>query len=232
MKYAINDIYTCIQGEGKLSGTPMILVRTQGCDVGCAFCDTKETWVQAQEWFVESPAEAFAEKNKWCLMTAEEIANYCDVLNKTSDEGFEWALITGGEPAEQNCSDMFASLKQRNYKIAVETSGTASGHLVVQSEEHIVVPDHICVSPKMKMNVPINKEVCEVADELKFVVGTEKDIEEIKTFISSLNFKFESCDIYLQPMSTNAKATLICVEACKKYGYKLSLQTHKWIGEK
>jgi 7-carboxy-7-deazaguanine synthase len=84
----------------------------------------------------------------------------------------------------------------------------------------------------MKMNKPIDKEVCGFANELKFIVGTEQDIEEINLFLSSLTFKFDDYKVYLQPMSISPKATKICVEACKTYGYKLSLQTHKWIEEK
>jgi 6-pyruvoyltetrahydropterin/6-carboxytetrahydropterin synthase len=41
--YVVNDIYTCIQGEGVQTGVAMVLLRLQGCAVGCPWCDTKET---------------------------------------------------------------------------------------------------------------------------------------------------------------------------------------------
>lgn len=231
MYYNINDIYTCIQGEGMLAGTPMILVRTQGCQVGCKFCDTKETWEVNDQHLVTSPQEAFANRYQWCKMTETEIADYCDSLAKESNVGYGWILLTGGEPAEQECLALLQALSLRGYKIAVETSGTAKGHLC-EIDGKLITPDHICVSPKYKMNVPIDKSVCEYADELKFIVGNEKDIEEIQTFLASLNMKQENYRVFLQPMSTNPNATKLCVEACKKYGYQLSLQTHKWINEK
>ena len=231
MQYTINDIYTCIQGEGSLAGTPMILVRTQGCKVGCKFCDTKETWEVEQSNCVAEPSEAFSNRYKWCEMNATEIADYCQSLNAQSKAGYEWILLTGGEPAEQDCLELLQALSLRGFKIAIETSGTSRGHLPLV-EGHLITPDHICVSPKMKMNVPIDKEVCGFANELKFIVGTEQDIQEINLFLSTLTFKFDDYKVYLQPMSTSPKATKICVEACKNYGYKLSLQTHKWIEEK
>lgn len=42
--YKINEIFETIQGEASFTGTPSIFLRLQGCPVGCAWCDTKQTW--------------------------------------------------------------------------------------------------------------------------------------------------------------------------------------------
>ena len=44
MKYAINEIFKSIQGEGSYTGSPVMFIRLQGCSVGCAWCDTKHSW--------------------------------------------------------------------------------------------------------------------------------------------------------------------------------------------
>ncbi|GAM63268.1 queuosine biosynthesis queE radical SAM [Vibrio ishigakensis] len=40
----LNEIFETIQGEGFFTGVPSIFIRLQGCPVGCAWCDTKQTW--------------------------------------------------------------------------------------------------------------------------------------------------------------------------------------------
>src|SRR5215510_2463493 len=42
--YPVNDCYTCVQGEGVQTGVAMVLLRLHGCDVGCPWCDTAQTW--------------------------------------------------------------------------------------------------------------------------------------------------------------------------------------------
>lgn len=91
----LNDIYLCIQGEGCLAGTPMVLIRLHGCSVGCPFCDTKETWrtLEQDEAFTLEQAQAAPEK--WVGMEPLAIAISASEVR----QGAEWALITGGEPA-------------------------------------------------------------------------------------------------------------------------------------
>ena len=48
--YKINEIFQTIQGEGYFTGVPSVFVRLQVCPVGCAWCDTKQTWTaEAQD---------------------------------------------------------------------------------------------------------------------------------------------------------------------------------------
>lgn len=103
MTYALapNGIFWSIQGEGHLTGLPMVFVRLAGCSVGCAECDTDYS-VSAR-------------------LTANEIATRCEEL--TSGIRDPWAWITGGEPTDHDLLSLISALKSRGFSVAVATSG-------------------------------------------------------------------------------------------------------------
>jgi 7-carboxy-7-deazaguanine synthase len=209
LTYKINTIYPTIQGEGALTGTPMVIVRLQGCDVGCPFCDTKETWMYAG-------GEDY---------TPAQIVDAILDFSPRPTGLPRWALLTGGEPGDQALGPLLTALYIRNIGSAIETSGTANGFLNVPNP-----PDWLCVSPKQDMpgGRAINPEVIEVADELKFVIGKQEDLAKVHTFLAQYEYK-EECVVSLQPMSLSKHATNIAVGACLANGWHLSLQTHKFI---
>jgi 7-carboxy-7-deazaguanine synthase len=221
MNYKINDIYPCIQGEGVHTGVPMILIRLHGCSVGCTWCDTRETWNSIEENRT-TLAEAMGTNEKWATTDAEEIIAYISAQY----QALRWILLTGGEPADQELVPLASAFKQAGYKIAIETSGTATGHL----EADI---DWICVSPKFDM--PGGKEiiaVClETAHEIKHVVGKQAHIERLEQALNSVRLRDEVI-INLQPVSLSKKATQLCIETVIKRGWRLSLQTHKFIEQR
>lgn len=96
----MEHFYT-IQGEGFHSGRPAYFVRLEGCDVGCVWCDVKESWEIENEDFrsVDSIVE--------------------DVISS----GTEFCVITGGEPCMHDLSELTEKLKNVNIITALETSG-------------------------------------------------------------------------------------------------------------
>ncbi|MBP5327146.1 MAG: radical SAM protein [Bacteroidales bacterium] len=94
----INEIFYSLQGEGYHSGTPAVFVRMSGCNLSCAFCDTRH------EAGVEMTEEAIA----------EEVAQYPAHL----------VVITGGEPSLQLTSSLVDKLHAIGKYVAVETNGT------------------------------------------------------------------------------------------------------------
>lgn len=96
----MEDFYT-IQGEGFYQGHAAYFIRLGGCDVGCVWCDVKESW------------DASAHP----LISIEEMTTRA----KTS--GTEIVVITGGEPAIYNLVDLTTSLKNSGLKTNIETSG-------------------------------------------------------------------------------------------------------------
>lgn len=226
MKYRVNDIYPSIQGEGVMTGTPMIFIRLNGCGVGCPWCDTKETWDCLETGKVSRLDEAFGKNGNWCEADENSIADaVVKIAEWTSKRGnpISWALITGGEPAEQDLRDLAFILRLRGFAVGLETSGTALGHVGAKF-------DHITASPKLGMKKPVLKTAVAPADELKFVVGKESDLEAIDNFLGFLGADtFAGKTISLQPVSMNQKATELCVKACLERNWNLSAQVHQLV---
>ena len=98
------EAFYTIQGEGFYSGTAAYFLRIGGCDVGCNWCDVKESW------------DANIHPVTKIDNIIEDIKTY-DVSN---------VVITGGEPLMWNLGPLTSLLKENNYNIHLETSGFGS----------------------------------------------------------------------------------------------------------
>ena len=98
--YRINEIFYSLQGEGFHTGTPAVFVRFSGCNLRCAFCDTRH--------------------QQGTMMSLQEIVNE---VNKCPLAPL--VVLTGGEPSLFIDEAFVAELKQKTGKcIAIETNGT------------------------------------------------------------------------------------------------------------
>ena len=219
--YRVNDIYPALQGEGVLSGVPMVILRLHGCEVGCPFCDTRETWSVAPENRVETIDAALGANALWCEVDARDVASY--IAHEYPQ--FVWVMVTGGEPAAQDLRELVQALHERGLAVALETSGTQAGFIGAGV-------DWVCVSPKIGMpgGFEILPEVIAQADEIKHVVGRQRDIERLEELLRTCEMK-RGAMVCLQPMSTGEAATKLCIETVMSRGdWRLSLQTHKLVG--
>ncbi len=219
MLYPLNDIYPAIQGEGCQAGLAMALVRLHGCPVGCPFCDTKETWdfVAADER--ATIPEVLGQNPLWARADPDAIAAEA----RRQGPALRWALVTGGEPANSPLGPLVDSLRARGLSPALETSGTALGHVGAGFA-------WVCVSPKPGMpgGLPLLDAAFEDADEIKQVVGRPADLEALDRLLDRLGpTKAQVC---LQPVSLNPKATELCARTVEERGWRLSLQIHKFLG--
>ena len=96
----MEDFYT-IQGEGFYQGSAAYFIRLGGCDVGCVWCDVKESW------------DASAHP----LVSVEEMAR------KARSSGAQIAVITGGEPVMYDLTRLTDILKALGLRTHLETSG-------------------------------------------------------------------------------------------------------------
>lgn len=96
----MEQFYT-IQGEGSHSGRAAYFIRLAGCDVGCVWCDVKESWDAG----------------------AHEILDIDNLLAKTLETNTDFCVITGGEPAMYDLTTLISKLKASNIETAIETSG-------------------------------------------------------------------------------------------------------------
>ena len=218
--YRVNDLYPAIQGEGYLTGTPMALVRLQGCPVGCPWCDTRETW-EADPARLVTPAEAFAARrtDTWAEMRPLALAAAC----RERCPALSWVMLTGGEPLlQQPLSPLLQALEAKGFDVQVETSGTAPlGD---------AVPSWLTVSPKVGMSGGrvIVPEVVRSANELKWVVGRQEHVADLVAFLDRHPIRSHAL-IWLQPMSLSGAATAVCVRACLEHGWNLSVQVNRLV---
>ena len=96
----MESFYT-LQGEGFHSGRAAFFVRLSGCDVGCVWCDVKESWEVHQNQ----------------IKTIDKIVQM--VVTYPS----KFVVLTGGEPAMYNLSGLINKLKDNKMYVAIETSG-------------------------------------------------------------------------------------------------------------
>ncbi|WP_151675233.1 7-carboxy-7-deazaguanine synthase QueE [Patiriisocius marinus] len=95
----MEEFYT-IQGEGFHKGTAAYFIRVGGCDVGCHWCDVKESWNPD----IHPPT------------SIEAIADNAEKYSKT-------IVITGGEPLTWDMGPLTSLLKRKGMKTHIETSG-------------------------------------------------------------------------------------------------------------
>ncbi|MCQ0111149.1 Organic radical activating enzyme [Zhouia amylolytica] len=95
----MEEFYT-IQGEGHHTGTAAYFIRVGGCDVGCHWCDVKESW-NAE---THPPTEITS--------IVDNAVKYANTI-----------VITGGEPLTWNMDPLTQRLKERGLKTHIETSG-------------------------------------------------------------------------------------------------------------
>ena len=97
----VMEAFYTIQGEGYHKGTASYFIRTGGCDVGCHWCDVKESW----------------DEKAHPIITVKEIV-------KKSLDFSDSVIVTGGEPLMWNMGPLTKELKKYNKKIHIETSGS------------------------------------------------------------------------------------------------------------
>ncbi|MEZ4924524.1 MAG: 7-carboxy-7-deazaguanine synthase QueE [Crocinitomicaceae bacterium] len=194
--YPLMEDFYSLQGEGFHSGRAAYFIRLGGCDVGCVWCDVKESW------------DANAHPN----------TPVSDIVARVRQSGTDFVVITGGEPAMYDLTDLTKALKEAKMEIAIETSGayTLSGTF-----------DWICLSPK-KFKMPLEENYA-LAHELKMIIFNRHDFkwsEELKNKVS------KTCKLFLQPEWDKKEEMLpLMVDYVKENtDWKISLQTHKFLG--
>ena len=102
-QYPVMEMFYSLQGEGYHQGKAAYFIRLAGCDVGCVWCDVKESW----------------DASKHPVLSIEEI-----VSSALAHPG-RLAIITGGEPLLYNLDALTAALKKAGFEINIETSGSS-----------------------------------------------------------------------------------------------------------
>ena len=159
----------------------------------------------------------------WCdtdFMTFEDM-DINSIIEEVLSYDCDRVIFTGGEPAMQDLSIIGKRLKEQGINISIETNGTIPVDPIV---------DWICVSPKDQLypNVSIKQRT---GDELK-VVYCGQDLalyDELKRGFNHLYI--QPCYVEGESIEENGKSFQIVERLVKDSpGWRLSLQTHKWMG--
>ena len=219
----ISEIFYSVQGEGVLAGVPSVFVRTSGCNLRCAWCDTPYT-----SWSPEGTEMSIAE-------ILAEVRQHPAARH---------VVVTGGEPMIQPAiGDLTRALHDAGLHITIETAGTVWAD---------VACDLMSISPKLANSTPHERDagrwvathdrlrlqpdvlrrlIAAFEYQLKFVIADPADMEEVESLIAALNA--DRSRVVLMPegidAGTLAKRSHWLVEICKTRGFRFSPRLHVMI---
>ncbi len=101
LRLPVMEAFYTIQGEGHHTGKAAYFIRLGGCDVGCVWCDVKDSWDA----------------------TAHPMVDVESIVNTAAEFPSQIAVITGGEPCMYDLGLLTASLREKGFKTHLETSG-------------------------------------------------------------------------------------------------------------
>lgn len=195
-EFPVMEYFYSVQGEGVYAGQAAFFIRLGGCDVGCVWCDVKESW----------------DADKHPLTSIDFL------LDQALSHPSRILILTGGEPAMYDLTEITKRFSDAGFRVHIETSG---------AYPLIGKFDWVTFSPK-KFKAPI-KEVARQADELKVVVFHKSDFDWAQTHAVDVP---EECKLYLQPEwdKREAMESLVFDFVLKHPKWQISLQTHKYLG--
>jgi len=224
------EIYQSRQGEGIWTEMPSVFVRFLGCPLHCWFCDT--AYARGNDKEAGIGAE----------LTPDEIVGRVLLLSHSH------VVLTGGEPMlSPGIVELTQLLKEHDYQITVETSGTVY---------RPVVCDLMSISPKLRNTNPRDADLFTLREhdrerskpevvqqlilrynyQLKFVVDVEEDVHEVEDYLTLLH-GIEPRRVLLMPQAVDVetmiqKATWI-EPFCTTKGYRYCPRMQLvWYGNK
>jgi organic radical activating enzyme len=200
------EAFYTLQGEGFHQGKAAYFIRLGGCDVGCVWCDVKESW-DADKHPKYEIGSLIVEIKKNLPSSPSAGGGWGEVI----------IVITGGEPLMHDLTELTKELNAAGFKTHLETSGA---YPLTGSW------DWICLSPK-KFKAPL-AGIVPMANELKIVVFNKSDFDWAEKYAALVS---PSCKLFLQPEWDKAsEITPLIIEYIKAHPqWELSLQIHKYI---
>jgi 7-carboxy-7-deazaguanine synthase len=221
IRMKLSELFYSIQGEGKLTGVPSVFVRASGCNLRCVWCDTPYA-----SWTPEG-----------------EDVPVSEIVRRVGEFSARHVVVTGGEPMIMpDIVELCDALHRANMHITIETAATVF---------HPVKLDLASLSPKLtnstphdrdggkfvamherqRLSIPIIQQFIDASPEfqLKFVVSSERDLNEIQEILKELKGAHRS-DVLLMPEGTDAetldsRAGWIA-DICKETGFRFCPRLH------
>jgi 7-carboxy-7-deazaguanine synthase len=194
----IAEVFCSLQGEGLLTGTPSVFIRTSGCNLRCAFCDTPYA-----SWEPEG-----------------EEMSVSQIVERVASREERHVVLTGGEPMIfLEATPLTRELRRLGRHITIETAGTR--HQPVEC-------DLMSISPKLSNSTPITANgqlghgwvqrhdqrriapevirrlVREYVYQFKFVVESLASCAEVERYLAGFP-EIDRCRVMLMPEGTDPK---------------------------
>ena len=211
----IAELFYSLQGEGALVGVPSVFIRTSGCNLRCAWCDTPYT-----SWQPEG--------TEWSLDR---------MLDEVKAHPARHVVVTGGEPMIlPDVVPLTQRLRALGLHITVETAGTVF---------RPVACDLMSISPKLSNSTPtgpwaaqhnrlriqpetLRELMARYPYQLKFVIEKPGDLEEVRWLLELLGSGREH--VILMPEGTDREPlrerAVWLAEICKEEGFRFSPRLH------
>jgi 7-carboxy-7-deazaguanine synthase len=211
----IAELFHSIQGEGSLVGVPSFFIRTSGCNLRCAWCDTPYA-----SWQPEGVELSLAQ-----------------ILDEVKAHPAKHVVVTGGEPMiAPEIVPLTNRLRDLGLHITIETAGT-----VFQP----VACDLMSISPKLSNSTPTGRWgerhdrlrlqpgvlaelMARYEYQLKFVIEKREDVEEARNLAESLGAGAER--VILMPEGVDRDSLrergVWLAEICKEEGFRFSPRLH------
>jgi 7-carboxy-7-deazaguanine synthase len=217
----LSELFYSLQGEGKLSGVPSVFVRASGCNLRCVWCDT--------------PYASWKPEGEDVLVP--------EIVRRVAEFGASHVVVTGGEPMIMpDIVQLCDALHQQKHHITIETAATVF---------HKLKLDLASLSPKLsnstphdrdsgrfaelherqRLNIPVIQQFIDTSCDfqLKFVVSSDRDLDEIQEILELLK-NVKPSDVLLMPEGTDA-ATLSSraawiADLCKRTGFRFCPRLH------
>jgi 7-carboxy-7-deazaguanine synthase len=235
----IAEIYQSLQGEGLLTGTPSVFIRTSGCNLRCWFCDTPYT-----SWQPEGEDLSVDEIMR---RATNAVIPTSDLRPPTPDLRPRHAVLTGGEPMLfAELIPLSQRLREAGYHITIETAGTLNLP---------VACDLMSISPKLSNSTPsaerdprwhrrheqsrhvpevIHRLLAEYEYQLKFVIDSRADCDEVEAYLDEFP-EVDRTRVLLMPQGTDvgglAARTVWLEPLSLERGFRFCPRRHiEWYG--
>lgn len=203
------ELYRSIQGESTFAGLPCTFVRTAGCDLRCAWCDSTYTFGRGEPWTVGA------------------------ILEEVRRLGTRLVEVTGGEPLLQPAAlPLMAALLERGHTVLLETSG-AHPIEAIPDGVHVILDLKAPGSGEAEKNRLENLERLGPGDEVKIVLAGREDYLWAREVLEAHAAKLGGVERILSPaaglLDPAALAAWILEDGLE---VRLGLQLHKvvWPG--
>jgi 7-carboxy-7-deazaguanine synthase len=205
----IHEIYASIQGESTFAGLPCTFVRTTGCNLRCAWCDTTQAFYGGTR-----------------MPRAE-------VLSKALATGTDLVELTGGEPLLQpGTFVLLTELCDHGKTVLVETSGEADVSKV-DPRVHKIMDLKAPLSGESARNRWSNLDHITPRDELKFVLAGRADYEWMRDLIHQRKLTERTPNLLASTVfGALMPKDLVAWSLADKLPIRVQLQMHKYIWSK